>query len=351
LGHCSKLQWTLSEDDWGKLFRIAQQQSLVGICFSGIESLPNEQRPPKKVLLNWYASTLQIENRNIAVSKYTMELCSQLFGDGFSACILKGQAAAAYYPNALRRQSGDIDLWMRTSCGTLQKDRNMTIAFVRNNMGNAKARYHHIDYDVNNDIHVELHFMPTWLNNPITNRKLQRWFENVKDAQFANNTNGGFSVPTDMFNAIYLLLHIQKHILEEGIGLRQLLDYYYLLLKCDFDNRKKELNSLFKRFGMIRTARAVMYVLHEVFDLDHKRLLCEPDEKLGRFLIEEIMLAGNFGKYDPRIRNLQDESTLHIFLRKQKRGLRFLRINSQEVLWSPFFAVYQRVWRYRRNLI
>lgn len=346
LGHRNKLSMQPSENEWGDLFRIVQQQSLVGVCFTGVERLPQEQRPPKKLLLNWYAMVSQIEERNKAVSRYAVELCDQLHKDGFETCVLKGQGVASYYPNPLRRQSGDIDVWLRTVNGTMQEDRDLTIDYVRNKLHEAKARYHHIDYDVNEEIPAELHFMPTFMNCPFTNHRLQQWFEDVKAEQFSNHKDG-LTVPTDEFNAVYLLLHIQKHILEEGIGLRQLMDYYYLLSNGDYRN----VVPLLKRFGMMNMARAVMYVLQEVFGLDDKHLLCEPDKKLGQFLIEEIMLAGNFGKYDPRFGDQRNESTSHIFYRKQKRGLRFLRMNSQEILWSPFFAVYQRIWRYRRGLL
>lgn len=346
LGHAKRLSCNPTEKEWRLLFRRAQQQTLVGVCFSGIERLPQEQRPPRQLLLNWYAQTQSIEKRNIEVGRYAVELCEKLHNNGFETCILKGPGVAAYYPNPLRRQSGDIDVWIRTHDGTVRNDRNLTIGYVRKTLHNAKARYHHIDYNVNEAFPVELHFTPSCMNNPFKNHRLQQWFENVKNEQF-DNIKEGLTIPTDEFNAIYLLLHIQKHILEEGIGLRQLLDYYYLLLNCNYRN----VEPLLKRFDLMNTARAVMYVLQEVFGLDNKYLLCKLDKKLGRFLIDEIMLAGNFGKYDPRFGDLLNESIFHIFYRKQKRGLRFLRMNPQEVLWSPFFAVYQRIWRYRRGLI
>jgi len=350
LGHCENLQRTPYAQEWNDVFELAKRQSLIGVCFSGIERLPVEQRPDKQLLLSWYALVRQIEVRNAAVSRYAVELCGRLRDRGFEVCVLKGQGVAAYYPNPLRRQSGDIDVWVRTADGDAETDRQKVIDYVRSVMPNAKARYHHIEFDEREDIPVELHFMPTWINNPFADSKLKAWFEEQRNAQFRNKEDGLCS-PTPLFNAIYLLLHIQKHILEEGIGLRQLMDYYFLLVSHDLSESKQEIQTLLKRFGMMRTAGAVMYVLQKVFGLCKERLLCESDEELGRFLTEEIMLAGNFGKYDPRFGDLKDETAAHVFFRKQKRALRFLQMNPSEVLWSPLFAVYQRVWRYRNGLI
>lgn len=350
LGHSENMQRTPTLQEWNDVFELAKRQSLIGVCFSGIERLTVEQRPDKQLLLSWYALVRQIEARNAAVSRYAVELCGRLRDNGFEVCVLKGQGVAAYYPNPLRRQSGDIDVWLRTADGDAETDRQKVIDYVRSVMSNVKARYHHIEFDEREDIPAELHFMPTWMNSPFTDRKLQTWFEEQRNAQFCNKEEG-LCCPTPLFNVIYLLLHVQKHILEEGIGLRQLMDYYFLLVSHDFTESKDEIQTLFKRFGMMRTAGAVMYVLQEVFGLDKEKLLCKPNEKLGRFLTEEIMLAGNFGKYDPRFGNLRGESTAHVFFRKQKRALRFLQMNPSEVLWSPFFAVYQRIWRYRRRLI
>lgn len=350
LGQADGLSHGLSVEEWDRLFETVRRQSLVGVCFSGVERLPGEQMPPKPLLMRWYGLTTRIESRNRLLDARCGELYRRLRHDGFMACVLKGQGVAGFYPQPLRRQSGDIDVWVRTGDGDLAADRQKCIGYVKRLTGEAKARYHHVEFDVFDDVEVELHFMPTWLNCPLTNRRLQRWFEEVKAEQFSHRV-GEYSVPTDKFNAVYLLLHISKHILEEGIGLRQLMDYYFLLAREDFRMDGQEVRTLFDRLGLRPTARAVMYVMKTVFGLPDERLLCEPDEKLGAFLIEEMMVAGNFGWYDPRLRNLHSEGVGRLFCRKQKRGWRFFRLNAGEVVWSPLFAIYQRIWRYHNGVL
>lgn len=42
---------------------------------------------------------------------------------------------------------------------------------------------------------------------------------------------GEITVPTLSFNVIYILSHLYRHVFTEGIGLRQLLDYYFVIEK------------------------------------------------------------------------------------------------------------------------
>lgn len=343
-----------TNEEWSEMFKMAQQQSLVGICFSGVEQLPKEQMPQKTILLNWYAATQQIEERNKIVNLRTATLCEHLQKDGYNACVLKGQAVALYYPNPLRRMSGDIDVWVRTNRGSVESDRNQLIRYVRSQYPDCEVCYHHADYDIFKDVEVELHFMPTRLYNKIADRRLQEWFEREKDKQFGNVIEiGGGKTPvaTDEFNAVFLMLHIAKHILEEGIGLRQLMDYYYLLVTKENFIDRKEFAGLFKSFGLYKAVTAVMYVLQEVLGLPSDKFLCPPNEKLGRFLVCEIMLSGNFGHYDPRFGEYANETPLHKFIRKQTRVFRFFALSPSETLCSPLFSIYQRVWRKRWGFI
>lgn len=96
---------------------------------------------------------------------------------------------------------------------------------------------------------------------------------------------------------------------------------------------------------MLRFARATMYVMREEFRLDEALLLVDPDEKAGRFLLDEIMQAGNFGKYDARLKRKRNETAWFRLVRSLKRNIRFLRYYPNEVLWNPIFRTWQYVWR------
>ena len=162
---------------------------------------------------------------------------------------------------------------------------------------------------------------------------------------------GGHKVhtPTAAFNRVYILSHIYRHLFDEGVGLRQLMDYYYVLRQGFTETERQETITILKQFKMERFAEAVIWVLQEVFGLEAKYMLTTPNEREGKFLLDEIMMAGNFGHYDPRIIRSQDERLFTRFVRRTIRNLRFLRSYPSEVIWSPIFKIIQRIWMLKWN--
>lgn len=163
--------------------------------------------------------------------------------------------------------------------------------------------YHHADFPVLKDTEIEVHFTPSWMNDFPTDRRLQKYFRENMPRQLLHTVElpegaGRIAVPTPDMNRIYILLHIYRHLFDEGVGLRQLLDYYFVLcVPCSEEEKAQTLHML-DRLHMTRFASAVMYVLREVFGLEESRLLLPPSPLYGVRLLDEIMLAGNFGKYD-----------------------------------------------------
>ena len=402
------------------------------------------------------------------------------------------------------RTPGDIDIW-------LHGERDEILEYVRWHVPDCKPVYHHVDFPVVDDVSIEVHFTPTWMNSPIRNRRLQRFFksmvnsqqstdglfnqrdkhtnldasthtqacaghpgcsqishteftedtefscnaenicqradakgasvattrtlvlqrsagnspntnsQNLHDAspvrlpdegfdltQKAQNTQNisvnanidtnldsnsqnahtqacagrpdgtvdrrpltvdncsstvdsnslpvdtcldskqaTFPVPNAAFNRVYILVHIYRHLFAEGIGLRQLLDYYFVLQQGFTESEREETLRVLRSLGMMRFTRAVMWMLQEVFGMPDCYLLTSPDAKEGRFLLDEIMLAGNFGKYDERMQRAAGEGTFRWGLRKVLRNFRFVRSYPSEVLWSPIFKVWHLFWRIR----
>jgi hypothetical protein len=214
---------------------------------------------------------------------------------------------------------------------------------------------------------IEVHFTPSWMNSPVTNRRLQRFFmgDRLKvkgdglevighlegnTTHYTLNAKQAYTelpVPSLAFNRVYILVHIYRHLFAEGIGLRQLLDYYFVLCQGFTEEEREETMRVLRSLKMGRFASAVMWVLQAVYGMDDRYLLVAPDEREGVFLLVEIMLAGNFGQYDERLQHEQGESALRWGWRKVVRNFRFVRSYPSEVLWSPLFKLWHYFWRKR----
>lgn len=335
----------ISAEEWPSLFEMAEKQSLVGLCFSAIERLPKEQRPQKGLLLKWYAITEQIRSRNDVLNERCRWLTQTYEGIGLDSCILKGQGIAALYPEPGRRQSGDIDVWTKTRVVNFADDidagaREITKrlhALPEGRLG--KAAYHHIDWTLK-DVEVEVHYRPQAFNNPFVNRRFQKWC----NAEWARReAHEGYYVPSADFNAVYLLAHLYHHLLFEGVGLRQVCDYAMFLQRCDYDHAAAQIQT--KRFKMLRFARGIMWVIRETLHVSEERMFVGPDEREGRFILSEIMQAGNFGHYDERINHELSRSTLGKFYVRTKHRTRFLTRYPSEIIWDIPFRFYHWWWR------
>lgn len=347
LGHKSKFSQTPTEEEWRELYHLSRKQALIGIAFSGIERLPDNQRPPKPILLQWIVTTERIKEINAKLDKKAISISQKFCNDGFRNVILKGQGVAQYYKlDSLDkfRTPGDVDIWFDGS-------RKEIINYVRDVMPDAKIVYHHIDFPKIDDVEVEVHFTPSWMNCYFTNRKLQYYFNQSRIELFQINANSSsdIPVPTLEFNRVYILVHIYRHLFHEGIGLRQLMDYYYVLRQGFTEEEREQTMYVLWTLKMKRFTSAVMWVLQEVFGMEEDYMLTKPNEKEGRFLLNEVMRSGNFGQYDESMLRKSMESDLSYAIRKIRRNLRFVRSYSSEVLWSPLFKIWHFFWRKHVN--
>lgn len=332
----------MTPGEWELLYCKAHSHAVLGVCASGIERLPEERRPPRPLALRWAADTMKIEERNRLSNRRCVELAEMLRAAGFKPCILKGQGAALYYPDPLRRQSGDIDVWVGGGHRSVMK-------YVRSLFPKEGAYYHHADFPVFADVPVEIHFIPSWLSSPMANARFRKWFTQREAAVQANLVElpegaGSIAVPTVEFNLVYMLLHIYRHLFSEGIGLRQCLDYYYLLKTYDA-NGKPGLDSVISclhRLGLYDFAGAVMHVMSEVFGAPRQMLPVPPRVGDGRFVVRQILRSGNFG-CENNIDRGRGKNLL-FYTRKLKYKLHYASRYPAETLWGLAFSLWQKLW-------
>ena len=224
----------IADMDWQELYSFASKQALLGLCFEGIERLGKEypeelkQNPIRReLLMTWMGKAQQIRRQNMKVNAVAGKLYSKFREDGLRCCILKGQGRALMYPNPYSRTPGDIDVWVNAS-----RERIMEYAQKKFELGD-DIRLQHLETSLDG-VPVELHFFPCSMNNPIYHARLQKWFRRNADLQCSNVVGlpdgaGDIAIPTTAFNVIYQLTHLYHHFFDEGIGMRQIIDYFLVV--------------------------------------------------------------------------------------------------------------------------
>lgn len=376
------------EKEWQQLYDMAKKQSLVGVCFSAVQRLsgiedsinhkPYTINLPEVLYLQWMGMAAKIQQKNEGVTRDVACVREHFEKQGMDMVLLKGQGNLCNYPENLRglRTSGDIDAWvMPKGFGDMpvkerMKNDEWFLRWLWKKDKSIRHCYIHVVYPQIVESEVEVHFRPSYLNSPIRNRRFQRWMMEEAPKQVAHKvvlpTNGGdkaveVAVPTEEFNVVYQLSHLYRHIFDDGLGLRQVLDYFFVLQSFKREcpqmdstgspelDRELSVNALIDKFGMKRFVQALMYVLQSHLGLEEKYLLCEPDSEAGAFLLEEIMMAGNFGHYDEREKVAKYENGVQRLMRRQKRNMRFFGQYAEEVMCVPVYRVYQEWWRVKMN--
>ena len=252
LGYKGNISRVIAGMNWHGLYSFASKQALQGLCFDGIERLgkenPEELRLNpigRELLMTWMGKAQQIRRQNRKVNAVASKLYSMLRGDGLRCCILKGQGNALMYPNPYSRTPGDIDVWIHAS-----RERIMEYTQKKFELED-DIRLQHLETSLDG-VPVELHFFPCSMNNPLYHARLQKWFRRNADLQCSHIVGlpdgaGDMTIPTSAFNVVYQLCHLYHHFFDEGIGMRQIIDYYYVV--CDFykvyQNSSKITPSLF----------------------------------------------------------------------------------------------------------
>ena len=339
--------------EWESLLAEAQRQAVVGVLASGLERLPAEQRPPKPVLLQWIGRVQMIETLNHKTTEVCRRVCAEMEQDGFRVCVLKGQANHAYYPDGMgaRRHCGDVDVWVQpvSGSGSRQKDIRRILAYVEEKFGLTGLCWLHASSEVDG-ITVEEHFHPSFMNAPFRNLWFQRWFADMSSC-IERKMVDGMEIPALKVerDVVYQMNHIYRHLIDEGVGLRQVVDFFWTLRAFDEVGCSREDAMLaIRRFGMRRFAAALMWVLGEICGMRPDQMLCAPSEMDGRFLLNEISLAGNFGHFDERLSSVSGRGfyrQLSQAWRRFKRNLRFVTSYPEEVLWEPCARVWHFGWK------
>ena len=333
-----------SEHEWGKLYKMAEKQSLGGVCFAGLQRLGADADEgftrigmSEKLYLTWLGMAVQIQQRNEVVNKQCIELQTRLSAEGFKSCVLKGQGVGQLYAEHIYglRQCGDIDLLMWKDGMSEKENRGAIVEYAKGLDSKAKASEHHIAVKLYDDTEVEMHYAPAYLNNPFANRLLKKW---CVDHCEAVDTGRGFSVPTVEYDVIFMLAHAFRHYLSEGVGMRQMMDYYFVLRTLGVRGQRLEIKELLNAMNMLKFAAGVMWVMNEVFGLTEQFMICEPNERLGRKLLAHIMEGGNFGHHNNN-RIASRNTHFGRFVNQVVRDLNLACDYSAEALWAPLSMV------------
>ena len=363
IGRRTSLHRPLSADEWETVYLICELHNVLGVAFSGIQKLPEEQMPPSGLFDKWQKDA-QIENdRRERVTELCRKACETHEKNGFNSCVLMPSpvVVSGERLEVSGGDSKDIDIlcWAKE-----KKDGKRTIVEYVNFQYVASTK-HIKPKVVRNDpniesgnIPLEVRFKSDYLNNPWYNDRFETWVKEMVEREqrplpppspvgrepegdnISPLKNELCELPTEFF-VVYQLLHLYRKLFCEGRRVGHLVEYYYTLrefgdTRLEFRDKGLE---IIERLGMKKFAGAVMYVMQTVFAMPDDYLICKPDARHGGFVQNITMLAGEYTRYIERTRTLRHLGRIGHHLYWLKRNRPFITQYPAEVL----FELYKRI--------
>ena len=239
------LSWVPTEREWGKLYDMVKKQSQVGICFAGVQRLPEKMRPPEMLYLTWLGMAAKISQSFDNMRALEQKLDALFKERGVKAVLVKGASIAAYYDEPKLRQFGDIDIYSPCDYEVI----NEIIKPIASEYN--EEYYRHSEARVDN-VMVENHKYLTDVRGQSRWDKLERYLSSLASAKLAPVSAGGLTYSDDVLTLLFFVYHAQAHFLFERISLKFFVDWCVLLQRTKVP--KKLIEERLLEFGLMRFA-------------------------------------------------------------------------------------------------
>ncbi len=212
----------LSDDEWMNLYIHSQEQAVTGFFLDGIGLLPEESKPSLKLRLLWGKVLLKLEDDNRKINQLAHSFSKIYRSEGLNPLLFKGGAAAYYYANPLHRCCGDIDL-------VFWRQFDEALDVTERYEGN---RNHEFRYD---GYTIELHSRAEFFRLRRLDRRAEVFFDSWKEMyqtvnlQTTDGKTQAVVIPSEEMALCCMLLHVLRHTIESGIGLKQVCDIMAIL--------------------------------------------------------------------------------------------------------------------------
>lgn len=291
----SEIEFNTENIDWQALVDESVAQTVCLVAFDCAISLKN--KIPEHIYTQWFNHAYRFIAVNYLVEKSQKELTQILLKGDFPYVILKGLSSASFYEKSELRMLGDVDF-------LIQNDEKQQIKEILIKDGYKVSHENHICHIVftKPKAHLEMHFeisgIPNGENGDIIREYMKDAIENAVEKTHAEQS---FFAPTDYHHAVILLLHMQHHILGEGIGLRQLMDWACFVHKTyDMPFWDEKVIPILQKVGLFEFANVFTALCVKFFKINAPSWITPREDQLLNELLEDIFSAGNFGKKDKK---------------------------------------------------
>lgn len=216
----------LSDIDYSAVYRLAEEQSVIGVVAAGLDHV-SDVKIPQQIALEFVGSALQLEQQNMAMNKFIGKIFKEMQLRDICTLLVKGQGIAQCYERPLWRTCGDVDLFMNTENYVKAKD---YLSGLAQKIDNEYVMRKHLEMNIDG-WSVELH--GTLRGDVLT--RMDKGIDEIQACVFDGEVTSWDNEKTTVFlpapneNIILIFTHFLQHFFVEGIGLRHVCDWCRLL--------------------------------------------------------------------------------------------------------------------------
>lgn len=278
------------------LLQEAEKQAVSGLVIDAL--IRNDVRIPHEILFNSIGLQEQIKHSNLKLNE-GVKLLHQLFSNNnVSYVVVKGQVVASYYPDPLIRQSGDVDYYCNND-NFPKSLKAIEEAWIINPDIEESSIHIHFEKD---SVIYEGHYSLALLYN----KKKDAYWQKILDEDMGATVDiGGAKVATltPTIHALYIFLHLYRHLMELGVGLRQFCDWAIILHYCKDCIDHHKLQQHLKVLGLEKAYRACGSILVDYLGLPQKEFgytITDKDRSYGSKVLDVVFYRGNMGHFNKR---------------------------------------------------
>lgn len=277
------------EVDWKAVFDESKAQSVIPLAFS---ALPKSE-VPQKIYAHWKA----LVNENLAVNSkisYAHTMLNELLNQAkIQYVILKGCASAEYYDDPLLRTMGDVDFLVS------EKEIKQVDKLLKNHGFIFNNSFHEIERAYEKDgVILELHWSITGIPGGKTGELLESFFKDIfEKSELKHFDLAEYYSPSPFHHGLVMLLHVARHMITGGIGLRHFCDWAVFVDKVG-DDFVPMFEEKLKQVGLWRFAQIMTQFCTAYLGLPQQEWAGIAEKQLLSKLKDDVFASGNFGHKD-----------------------------------------------------
>lgn len=332
--------------DWERLLAFAECQTVLGLVVDGIEGLPADVRPGRSLMMSAIGRVCGIERSNGVAKDVLGSLLAEYRSAGVEPVLMKGLGVGDRYPCPEHRACGDIDLFFArpsdaVKAGTVAKR-------LASSVDTFYAKHDVFSYKgVTVENHCRLcdfsNARFTAMLDDIVSRELSGDLSSVCPRRDIDGITVCELPPT--LYAFFLLCHKATHVIEDGLGLRQVCDWAVFLSAEHERIDRNKFASWTSDLRLWPLAHAFGRICVDDLRLPESCLPFRLVRETGNYelLRRQILSGGNFGRLFYRYKGHvgKKEDMLRTMCVKMPRYASLYRLWPDEARWC-YWAMLKR---------